>query len=998
MIVKEYLYYQKKYSEIYGPRTIVFMQVGNFYESYATDTEGYNLKEMSDILNIAITKKSKKVDTVSVKYPYLLGFNLNSLYKYMRILMSNGFTVPLIQEVTPPPKPKRELTKIYSPGTYLEDVFTPDSNNILYIYIEDEQQFDQTYLLCMGLTVIDLTTGHIIVNEVYSKLDDSNFAADEAVRFINSYNPKEISIGRKLIRQKDRTIHYMTKDKLIPYLELETRNYRYQEILDKNIFKLSYQTQFLEKVYEKDKNMMNIIETLNLEKLQYATISLILILQFAHDHDSNIINKINKPEIFKNNKYLILGNNALMQLNILNYRDVDYGITKVKSLFNIVNNTTTALGRRFMKNTLISPLLDIKELQTRYNLTEWLIKNESYKKIEEKLFGIMDIERLYRRLSICILHPFEFNNLYESMLLIDKLIKTTCKDNILKKIVPDKKILKKLNKFIKHCKLHYNFDELKLYKMTDINNSFFINKKYKKIDSIQNDINECMLFFDNICKVLSNLIKDKNGLNKNKDDKVKLRQTGSDGYFLESTKLRSKLLQKVLKDKKQVNITDKFILSYDDITFKESKKGNTRILFNDLEKKSKLIISLQEKVQVVVKEQYIKNLQTYNSSYNDMFKSLADFISYIDFIKANAKTAKLHNYCKPEIVENESNSFIQCEQLRHPIIEQILKNVEYIPHDVSLGTYDKNKLDGMLVYGLNSAGKSVFMKALGISVLMAQCGMYVASKKYKFSPYESIYARISGNDNIFKGLSSFALEMTELKAILKRANSKTLVIGDEVCRGTEHISGNSIVAASLIKLSKSKASFIFATHLHEIPKIEQIKNLTNVKPFHLTVEYDKEKDILVFDRKLKEGSGKPIYGITVAKYIIDDPEFINLAQKINNQLTEQPIKLFTDKKSKYNKNIYMDRCGICKKTFKSINDHIGYLDTHHINHQKNCKDGFVVNKPHIKMNIEANLIPLCKKCHHDVHHDKLEINGYKMTTKGIKVDYKRKSKGKKNIL
>ena len=348
-----------------------------------------------------------------------------------------------------------------------------------------------------------------------------------------------------------------------------------------------------------------------------------------------------------------------------------------------------------------------------------------------------------------------------------------------------------------------------------------------------------------------------------------------------------------------------------------------------------------------------------------MFNRVTKFISIIDFSVSGAKSAIKYGYNKPKIYKKKKydNGFISCKKLRHPIIERINDDIEYIPHDINIGLNfskkDKeNPVNGMLIYGLNSVGKSSLMKSLGINLIMAQCGLFVAAEKFKYSTYDSIFARITGNDNIFKGLSSFALEMTELRSILNRTGPRTLVIGDEVCRGTEYTSANSIVAASIISLSKTNSSFIFATHLHDIPKLTQIKELKNVKSYHLTVDYDKEKDILIFDRKLKEGSGDSVYGITVAKYIIHDTKFMKLAQEIKNEILKKPNELLVNKTSKYNSDIYIDKCEVCSKKVKDVNELIGYFDTHHINFQKDCKDGFVKKKPYLKMNSKANLIVL----------------------------------------
>jgi len=346
----------------------------------------------------------------------------------------------------------------------------------------------------------------------------------------------------------------------------------------------------------------------------------------------------------------------------------------------------------------------------------------------------------------------------------------------------------------------------------------------------------------------------------------------------------------------------------------------------------------------------------------------------------------MYQYVKP-IIKKTTHGFIQCEQLRHPIIERIIES-EYVSHDLTIGHDD---LKGILLYGLNSSGKSSMMKALGISIIMAQVGMFVPAKKFKYSPYTSIFTRISGNDNIFKELSSFNVEMIELKAIWKRSDLKTLVIGDEVCRGTEQTSGSAIVATTLIKLSQQQSSFIFATHLHEIVKLPQIQKINNIKAFHLSVLYDNENDRLIFDRLLKEGSGEEIYGITVAKYIIQDDEFTKMANEIKNELIGTKNGIVQQKVSKYNSKVYVDKCSICGKSLQIMDDVVN-LDTHHIHHQKDCVDGVVADKKFIKKNAKCNLVVLCKKCHNRVHNGELFIDNYVSSTDGNIIKFSKKPK------
>jgi DNA mismatch repair protein MutS len=186
-----------------------------------------------------------------------------------------------------------------------------------------------------------------------------------------------------------------------------------------------------------------------------------------------------------------------------------------------------------------------------------------------------------------------------------------------------------------------------------------------------------------------------------------------------------------------------------------------------------------------------------------------------------------------------------------------------------------------------------------------------------------------------------------------------------------------------MKLADKKASFIFASHLHDIPKMERIKSLANVKCFHLKVDYDAKNNNLIFNRKLQDGSGPSVYGLTVAKYLIHDLDFIQMAEGIKKEITNEPEMLITNKPSPYNKNVYVHECKICLKTQK----HEGSLDTHHINFQKDCVEGFVKNKEYIGKNFECNLVVLCKECHRKVHAGNIIINGYDDTANGKKLNY-----------
>lgn len=1001
-IFQEYLRYHEESQKKYGKQTFVLMQVGSFHESYATNERGPNLQHISEILNIVCTRKDKSILEVSDSNPMMLGFTSVALNKYLKILMANGFTVVVIDQVTPPPKPKRAITRVCSRGTYIEDDTNADSNYIGCIYLEEVDQGNGTFSYGIGLSAIDLTTGQNTVHEVYSKNDDEKLPLDESVRFMNRFSPSEIILIRNYPKKVEYK-HKMTKEELLSYLEIENKKLHYHEKYPKEFNKISYQMKFLKKIFP-DTGMLNEIEYLGLERMVYALKSYLILLDFAYNHDNNIVQHIFKPEIYDEQKYLVLGNNAIYQLNIVENQQFDFS-GRFRSLFDVVNKTSTAMGKRYLKDKLLSPYVSSEKILSCHDQIEKLIEFDQIKKLEEMLNGIIDIERANRRLYVKLLHPQQFSDMISSLEEVTRIIEMFSEYKNMKEFIPEKKVVNSFKSFLKFSYNMVNTTEMKKYNMNDIQNNFFLKGIHPELDKLQDKIVLNTNFMDLVCDELDEYINDTRTIRKKKDDKkITIKCNDRDGYYLYLTKLRAESLMKNLglkgnkKKIKKIKI-DKLEIDPTELKFKVNPAGNScKIFFDEMNNRSNALTKLREEIMTCVKEMYLEFLGDISDKYGPTIKNICNYISHLDYLKSGAKVAKEYNYCKPTIVYNDDgskleNGYFNAINLRHPIVERVNEEREYVPHNFSLGkgpdVEDNNDyLDGMLMYGLNACGKSTSMKSIGLSIVLAQAGYYVPADEYKFSPYTSLYARITGNDNIFKGLSSFALEMTELRAILRRTGPKTLVIGDEICRGTEHISGISIVATTINRLAKTKCSFIFATHIHELPEIEEVKTLEHVKPFHLVVKYDKNKDKLIFDRKLKPGTGERIYGITVAKFIIGDNDFIKMTQKIKNNILEKSNKLLNNKTSNYNSNVYINECQVCGKDLRTNELGTG-LETHHINFQKNCENGFVnkKNKKHIKKNQASNLAVICEDCHQKTHNGILRIKGYIETSNGIELDY-----------
>jgi DNA mismatch repair protein MutS len=972
-LIDYYFKEQKNYENIYGSKTLFMMQVGGFYEMYETLTEGPDLNKISSILNILVSKRNKSIATVDRKNPKMSGFPLAVLNKYLKILVDNSYTVVICSQTTPPPNPKREITGIYSPSTYIEDINNPDNNYLLTIYIEeikDIKTFKLNYMC--GLALADLSTGKSIVYEVYSEHQDEKLSLDEVVKFINIYNPKEI-----LLVSDVKTI---SNDDLELYLELKDKTYLHKTINElysikgyKKIKDIAFQQDLLKKVYPQI-NTLTPIEYLNFERLEYLRLAFIILIQYAFEHNKNIINNIELPDIYEKDNFLHLGNNAIHQLNIFrNTCNQELSSTSIKSLFDVINKTSTPIGRRYLKNILSAPIINHEELNYRYNIIDYLLSSKVTTEIEKILNEIGDIERLERKIILLTLHPLELYNWINAQKQINELLKLLNMDDIKYKLKYDiNELYLSHSQMIIYIESVFNIEELSKYLINDISGNIFLDGVYSDIDSIQDELNLCSNFMESLAIKLGSMIDDTKQKNK---EMIKVESNDREGHYLTLTKRRAEILQRVLKKEEKISIK-KIDIDVNKLIFKHAIKGNSKIFLPELEKNSDQVINLTNKLKLLIKTYYIEEIKKININ-----QKITELIAFIDFCKSGAIVAKKNNYNKPEIVKTEK-SFVSCKQLRHAIVEKININSEYVPVDITLGT---NNCDGILLFGLNSAGKSTLQKALGISIILAQIGYYVPAQEFKYNPYKSIFTRISSNDNLFKGLSSFTLELTELRSILKRSGQNTLVIADEVCKGTEHTSSLIIVMSMIEILSKSKTSFISATHLHELTKLKKLETLNNVKLYHLHVEFDNINNTLIYDRGLREGSGTSFYGFEVAKYLMNDPEFISIASEIHKEIGGEV--LVSDKKSKYNSNVHMTKCQICNKIPKEGEIP---LETHHIEFQKNCdENGFILNKKHKHKNHKTNLVVLCNICHDKIDTNKLTIDGYENTSHGPKLIYEK---------
>ena len=965
LLTVQYFELQQMFESKYGSNTVVLMEVGTFFETYEVNNEKQRIgkaKEIAELLNIQLTRKNKSILENSQENPLMAGVPAISLEKHLsRIINEQKYTIVIIRQRGIPPKVVRYLDAIISPGTNFDFIVDQDENNITSLLIDQNKN-----IYSVGYSAIDVTTGKCHYNEVHGTSEDTTYALDEAFNYMNMHRTSEV-----VVTFADKNIN---QQQIIEYLELSHKTFHISSMRPK----ISYQNELFKNVFQIE-SLLTPIEHLDMERQPLSTESLAVLIDFVISHDAKIIQKLSHPVRLDVSKYIYLGNNALEQLNII---DTPHN----PSLLKLINSTSTAMGKRLLKERLTHPVKDPKELSRRYSLSQELY--DYHAPIEGELANIYDIERLTRRIKLSRLHPFELNYLYDSLLSIKEVVKFM--ENY--KFFKPPCSVEEVSQFIKAIDSTFNLSVSGKYMLKDVEDNMVCDGINTAIDELTRTNMELKdkleIFRHHILSFLGT--SDSSFVTVNRLDK--------EGFFIGLTKNRFNLIKDDLLNSHLI-IDDELHL-FKDFKIKvqtTSVKISNRVI-DDI---SDRYVANQRKIVELNKLVFKEKINEYEKKFTILLEDLVKFIAEIDLTVSNIKTAKKYNYTCPKIVKTENDkNFLELIDLRHPIIEAGEEQGIFVPNDIILGDlsltkkeqqgnviiknsnpvnfYDNN-MHGVLLYGINSSGKSSLMKSIGIAVILAQAGFYVPAGSMRFTLFDSLFTRISGADNIAKGLSSFAVEMLELKNIFNRATKNSMILGDEISHSTETMSGVSIVASAILKLASLESIFLFATHLHQLPELPEIQKLKNIICLHLSVMYEDNEDKLIFDRKLKHGSGSSMYGLEFAKSLHMDKEFLKTANDIRKRLTDDydTIERLSQKKtSKYNKDLYVATCAICGAKVDEV---------HHINEQyKSDQNDFI---GHISKNHKYNLIPLCKKHHKMVHDGKININGFVTTSKGLELHY-----------
>ena len=576
------------------------------------------------------------------------------------------------------------------------------------------------------------------------------------------------------------------------------------------------------------------------------------LLEYLEKTTNTQVPHVKGISVYHDSEYVIIDESSRRNLEIIyNLRD---GTTQF-SLLDCMNYTLTAMGNRLIRSWLLSPLCDVKKIQKRQNHVQLLFKdNELLKELREYLAPVLDIERLAGRIAMEKAHAKDLQALRCS---IDSWLKVreSLKDKDLVSLPLDDA------KYISDLILQSIHED----PATSLTEGRIIKRGWsQELDhyyDIQSNFNQILDEYLEEEKV-------KTGI-----QNLKIKHNSASGYVLEVTK------------GKLGSVPEHFIMRRSLMNAERYTTQRLQELEQELNSASSKIIETEKALFLEVRNKL--------SEYVPYLMELSHEISYVDVICSFAHAAIINRWVKPEV--NDSYKF-EIEEGRHPVVEKHLPSGQFVPNSINISAEDDSVSFG-LITGPNMAGKSTYLRQSALITLMAQTGSYIPAKSAVIGVVDKIFCRVGASDNLARGESTFLVEMTETALILKSSTRRSLVIMDEVGRGTSTEDGLSIAwAVSEYLLNSVQSRTLFATHYHELTRIEHKKLKL------LCMDVKETGGDIIFLRKIKEGAAENSYGIHVAQLagipesVIDRANVI--LEQIQNKAKDNPIVIESKKTEK----------------------------------------------------------------------------------------------------
>lgn len=783
-LMKQYREIKEKYKEY-----ILFFRLGDFYEMFFEDAE-----IASKVLGLTLTSRNKEK---GMNVP-LAGIPFHSSKPYIAKLVNNGYKVAICEQTEDPKQTKglvkREVIQIVTSGTIQDiDFIDSKSNN----YLACITHFNNTY----AISFIDITTGEFKVIET----DEDNLVSE-----IYKIEPSELIFTNTV------------SDKINHLIE-----------------KLNINTSIVSKINDSEKFLKDYFNIASLDSFGiYGKKNIIdacaLILDYILTLQFNNELNIQRIEVINKSNFVELSSSTLRNLEISkNQRDKNtYG-----SLLWVLDKCKSSNGSRKLKQLLQAPLLDIQEINSRFNDIEYLSKEILIREeIRELLDNVYDIERLMGKIIFS-------NENGKDLISLKNTIESSFK---IKNLWPEK------------------FENIDFNSLQDIYNKidktilesapFSVregNMIKSGIDPQLDELRDIMNNGTSILLDIENREKERTGI-KN----LKIKYNNVFGYFIEVSKSNIDAVPDTYIRKQTISNAERYIT--EEIKSYEDKIINSRTKIAEIE------------------YAILKNLSSYIKNFKKIFIELSNILAYIDIIISFTIVSMENGYVKPLF---NNNGIYDIKKGRHPVVEKLIGDKIFVSNDI----YFDNKERFIILTGPNMSGKSTYMKQIALISIMAQIGCFVPADYANISIVDKVLTRIGASDDIITGQSTFMVEMSEVASIINSATPNSLIILDEVGRGTSTYDGLAI-ASSISKyiVENINAKTIFATHYHELTDLEnRYDNILNYR-----IEVEEKEGRVNFLRTIIKGGADKSYGIEVAKLAGLPKVIIKESKKILKSLEE----------------------------------------------------------------------------------------------------------------
>lgn len=752
--------------------------MGDFFETFGDDA-----KLTSKVLNITLTSRNKETNNTP-----LAGFPHKAIDQYLPKLIDAGYCVVVVDQLEDPKFAKgivkRGVTRIVTPGTLDGDEANAVKNSYLASFYLEKG--------LLSVSLCDVSTGEfLLISEKYTPESIGNI--------LTAYYPEEVLVieGETELKFPNTPVHFSEKS---------LKNTEYSEEIIKEFF-----------------NIKN-IQSLDLSQNQSDITAVAMTLKYIEETQLMDPKHILKPRRVNMDKTMILDHATIHNLELVASA---YSGNISDSLFGVLDETSTRMGRRLLYSWILNPLIDKKSIIKRQELVEKFFNNQdSLEKVREKLENINDIERIAGKIGLNRANGRDFNALQLSLKNTMEILDILDKDLKIKNDLIDTQLL---NDLIQQIEVTITDDPPTSVTEGGIIKTGF-NNEVDELRSLTGDNKSWLKQFEDNEKAKTGISSLKISFNK------------VFGYYIEVSKGQvSKVPESYIRKQTLVNAE--------------------RYITEELKEKENIILNAEEKIGTLEYNVFCQFRDSF-LPYLEKLHTTAQYIANIDVLSTFAFVAAKNEYVKPDIYEmGEKEGVINIEKGRHPIVEKI-STEQFISNDTLLNFNDSRMA---ILTGPNMSGKSTYIRQVATIVLMAQLGSYVPAQKAEISIVDRIFTRVGASDDLSRGRSTFMVEMDEAANIINNATKYSLVVLDEVGRGTSTYDGVSIAWAIAEYLAnETKARTLFATHYHELLKLSETFP-DCVQNYNVLVEEDLENGTVIFLRKIVKGGTDRSYGIYVAK-------------------------------------------------------------------------------------------------------------------------------------